>query len=90
MHEAAYYNSTSRLRVLLRFAPHLVDAVDDANETPLMWAVLYDSRDAAKILVRAGADVRVKNKWDRTVFDDARGNKDMLEILEQHQQVMKF
>ena len=75
---------------MLRFAPHLLEAVDDVdNETPLMVAVMNDSRDAAKMLLRAGADVRKKDKDGRTVFYFARtyNHKDMLKILEQHQQV---
>ena len=89
LHWAARYNSPSCVRVLLRFAPHLLDAVDEDNVTPLMMAVRYDSRDAAKILLRAGADVRVKDVIGLTVFDWARmtNNEEMLEILEQHQQV---
>ena len=89
LHAAAYYNRPSCVSVLLRFAPHLVDAVDDENLTPLMWAVMNDRRDVANMLLRAGADVRTKNHLDRTVFDLARYNnkKEMLEILEQHQQV---
>ena len=75
------------MSVLLRFAPHLVDAVNVFNNTPLMMAVLYDSRDAVKMLLRAGADVRTKDKNGRTVFYYAHNKKEMLEILEQHQQV---
>ena len=85
LHRAAAYNSTSCIRVLLRFAPHHLDSVNVHNETPLMYAVSIDSRDAVRMLVRAGADVRVKNNNDRTVFDLARHNKEMLEILKQHQ-----
>ena len=88
LHEAAAFNSTSCLRVLLRFAPHYLDAVDDKNRTPLMWAVTRDSRDVANMLLRAGADLRKKNIRDQTVFDLARGNDEMLEILKQHQQVI--
>ena len=74
--------------MLLRFAPHLLDAVNVYdNFTPLMDAVYMDKIDAAKMLVRAGADVRKKDKDRRTVFHYARNKKDMLEILEQHQQV---
>ena len=89
LHHAAIYNSTSCVSVLLRFAPHLVDAVDELNQTPLMKAVIYDRRDAAKMLVRAGADVRMKNNDGSTVFVVARmwNKKEMLKILEQHQQV---
>ena len=89
LHVAAVYNSTSCVRVLLRFAPHLVDAVNVYNATPLMYAVRYDSRDAAKVLLRAGADVRKEDNNGRTVFDFARmfNYEEMLELLEQHQQV---
>ena len=89
MHGAVYYNSTSCIRVLLRFAPHLVDAVANYNKTPLMLAVDLDNKDVAKMLLRAGADVRMKNSDGRTVFDEARmyKKKEMLEVLEQHQQV---
>ena len=88
LHWAAAYNSKSCLSVLLRFAPHLVNAVTKHNYTPLMHAVMNDSRDAAKMLLQAGADVWMK-EGSSTVFDQARVNnyKEMLEILEQHQQV---
>ena len=77
------------MRVLLRFAPHLLDAVNVYNQTPLMFAVTFDSRDAAKMLLRAGADVRKKNNNGHTVFDIAReyNHKKMLEILKKHKQV---
>ena len=86
LHFAAFYNSPSCVRVLLRFAPHLVDAVNENNETPLVWAMRWDSRDVVKMLVRAGADVRTEDDDGYTVFDDAL-DEEMLEILEQHQQV---
>ena len=89
LHSAAFYNSPSCISVFLRFAPHLVDAVNVFNRTPLLWAVMCDKRDAMKMLLRAGADVRKKDKDGRTVLDWARmlNKKEMLEILEQHQQV---
>ena len=52
-----------------------------------MHAVYNDKRDAAKLLLRAGADVRTKDNNGHTVFDIARGDKEMLKILKQHQQV---
>ena len=84
---AALCNSTSCIRVLLTFVLHLLDASDKINETPLMKAVMSDNRDAVKMLLRAGADVRPKDNYDRTVFYYARNKKEMLEILKQHQQV---
>ena len=72
LHWAAYHNSTSCVSVLLRFAPHLLDAVNEFNNTPLMCAVRSDRRDAAKILLRAGADVRTEDENGYTVFDLAR------------------
>ena len=82
LHYAAYFNRTSCVSVLLRFAPHLVDAVGVNNYTPLMLAVCDDNRDVTKTLVITGADVRTKNNHGRTVFDLAR-DEEMLEILEQ-------
>ena len=87
LHDAAMYNSTSCIRVLLKFAPLLLDAGNDYDATPLIYAVMHDKRDAAKMLLRAGADVRAKNNNGFTVFDYARDNEEMLEILKQHQQV---
>ena len=89
LHYSARWNSTSCIRVLLRFAPHLLDAVNKDKYTPLMIDVLNDYRDAAKMLLRAGADVRPYSILSQIVFDIVRdeGNKEMLEILEQHQQV---
>ena len=84
LHCAAYYNSTSCLTVLSRISPHHLDAVDIFNITPLMIAVMNDNIDAAKVLVRAGADARMKDNDGRTVFYFARSNnnKKMLEIFE--------
>ena len=88
LHGAARYNNTSCTRVLLRFAPHHLEAVNDKfNNTPLLLAVTNDNRDAAKMLLRAGADVRPKSMFDGTVFDYACDNEEMLAILNQHQQV---
>ena len=92
MHDAVRYNSTLCIRMLLRFAPHLLDAVNhvginNVSYTPLMIAVRYDKIEAAKMLLRAGADVRTKDRNDRTLFDYACNNKEMLKILKQHQQV---
>ena len=90
LHDAALYNSTY-LRVLLRFAPHLLDVGDDVfNNNPLMDAVRRDTKDTAKMLLRAGADVRTKDKYGQTVFDFARDNDEMLEMLKQHQQVSEI
>ena len=89
LHWAACDNSTSCLRVLLRFAPHHLDAVNKNDYTPLMKAVKNDNRDDAKLLLRSGANVWKKNNLDHTVFDIARlrNKKEMLELLKQHQQV---
>ena len=87
LHHAARYNSTSCVKVLLRIAPHHLDAVDVFNDTPLMNAVYGDNIDAANMLVRAGADVRTRNDDGDTAFDYAGYNEEMMEILNQHQQV---
>ena len=68
LHDAAYDNSTSCMRVLLRFAPHLLDAGDVDNHTPLVCAARNDSRDVVKMLLRAGADVRKEDHNGSTVF----------------------
>ena len=75
--------------VLLKFAPQLLDAVNEDRTTPLMFAVMFDRRDATNMLLQAGADVRAKNRNNDTVFDYARsnGHNKMLEILNQHPQV---
>ena len=86
LHDAADYNSASCIRVLLGVAPHLLDAVTNHNSTPLMYAVRNNNRDAAKMFLRAGEDVRAKNMFDHTVFHFAP-NEEMLEILNQLQLV---
>ena len=79
------------ITVLLRFARHLLDVGDDVfNNTPLMDIVRRDNRDTAKMLLQAGTDVRTKDKYGQTVFDFARDNEEMLEILKQNQEVSGF
>ena len=70
--------------MLLRVSPHHLDVVDTFNITPLMISVMNDNIDAAKVLVRAGSDVRKQANDGHTVFYFARSNNNnkMLEILE--------
>ena len=84
LHFAAFYNSNSCLRVLLRFTDHLLDAVDVANDSPLMYAVRIDNREGAKMLLRG--DIQPRYKFDENLLHFAR-SEEMLEILKQHQQV---
>ena len=88
LHVAAAYNNTSCLRVLLKLAPHLLNAVVDVKYTPVMLAVCNNHRDAVKMLLRAGVDVRAKSNGGQTVFDYARRMDEMLQILKQHQHVI--
>ena len=92
LHWAALVNSRSCARVLLRFAPHLLEAVDDDNETPLVHAVGHNSVGGAEMLLGEGADVRAEDKFGCTVFDIARSNYNevMLDMLYKVSRIFLF
>lgn len=74
LHYAASLNQVSLLQVLLgQKDPTLT--VNQQNEpyreTPLMIASEVGSLDAVKLLLKAGADVNLKDHWDQTAFLEA-------------------
>ncbi|MEX2153464.1 MAG: ankyrin repeat domain-containing protein [Gemmatimonadaceae bacterium] len=52
---------------------------------PLVWAVLNEKTDAARVLLEHGADPHVRDSKGRTLFDVARaaGREDLVEVLRQ-------
>ena len=48
-----------------------LDAFDVMEQTPLHWAVLKNQQDAAIVLVKAGADLSIKNGDGQTPLDCA-------------------
>jgi len=60
-----------------------IDAGSPNGTTPLMMAVRYGAADAARLLVREGADPTVKNERGLTALDFARqaDRADMVELV---------
>lgn len=54
--------------------------------TPLVWAILNEKTEAARVLLERGADPNVRDSKGRTLFDVAReaGRADLLAVLRQH------
>ena len=61
-----------------------IDAASPNGTTPLMMAVRYGASDAARLLVREGADPMVKNERGLNALDFARqaGRDDMAELIQ--------
>lgn len=51
----------------------ILDAHNAAGNTPLHWAALNGHLEAVKVLVGAGADVRVRNGAGREAVGEAEG-----------------
>ncbi len=62
-----------------------IDAASPNDSTPLMMAVRYGTADAARLLLREGADPSLKNQLGLGALDFARqaGREDMVELLGQ-------
>lgn len=68
----AAYRGNRDLVVLLLAQPHIkVDVPDGGGETPLMNAADRGSVDIADLLLKAGANPRLKNSWGQTATDMA-------------------
>jgi hypothetical protein len=52
-----------------------IEAIDQHNETPLMYSVTYDNAVVAQFLLNATANVDVKDEYDRTALQQAQDNK---------------
>jgi len=60
-----------------------IDAVDDEDETPLMWAAEIGNSEAAIILLENGANIHHTNKKGMTALHCAavNGNFDIVQLL---------
>lgn len=68
----AVYQTNRNLVVLLLAQPHIkVDVADGGGWTALMCAADHGSVDIEDLLVKAGADPRLKNSWGQTATDMA-------------------
>lgn len=66
----ASYQGNRGLVALLLAQPHIkVDAADGGGWTPLMYAADRGSVDIEDMLLKAGADARLKNSWGQTAAD---------------------
>lgn len=64
-----------------------VNAVDESEFTPLMWAVRYGESKVVTVLLEAGADVNVKNKEGNTAMtcgDEDEKTAACKEIIKKH------
>jgi len=73
VHWATITNRPEVIPVLLA-AKADINATDEFGYTPLMYAATVDEGDvdAAKVLLKAGADRSIRNKENRTALDQAR------------------
>jgi Ankyrin repeats (3 copies)/SLBB domain len=68
----AAYQGNHDLVLLLLAQPHInVDVPDQSGGTALMYAAQHGSVDIADLLLKAGADPRLKNSWGQTATDMA-------------------
>ena len=79
---AAGYGHIGIIRRLLR-AGARIDAVDDRKMTALMAAAWEGSTEAVQVLLSAGADRKLRNRWGETALDCARqkGHREIEQIL---------
>ena len=71
LHYAATGGNTSVMRLLLDNYAY-IDAASPNGSTPLMMAAMYGTQDAAKFLLDAGADPKLKNAKGLNAIDFAR------------------
>ena len=58
---------------MLREDPDVVDAVDNADQSPLLLASKHGFFNVASFLLLKNADYKLKDKFGFTAFDWARG-----------------
>jgi len=75
-------NAAAMVALLLEHHAY-IDATSPNGTTPLMMAVRYGAPDAARLLVREGADPTVRNERGLSALDFARqaGRDDMVQLI---------
>ena len=88
LHMAAANDHTDVLEYMLKHldesqCKQLVNEQNDAGNTALHWAALTGSIEAAKLLVAAGADAKIKNQagHDSIYQAEAAGHEGLVEYL---------
>jgi cytohesin len=84
IHRAAEFGYLGRLQVLLKEDPALISSRDYLyRRTPLHFAAEHGHRQAAELLLAAGADVGAQDKNGDTPQDraEAAGHPDIVELL---------
>ena len=83
LHFVAQRGCPAPLFAVLRSAGAVVDATDTDRNTPLLIASMRGLCGVVELLLAAGADVAVKNKWGKTALDVAT-NDEVKAALRQH------
>lgn len=80
---AVSFNNTALIELILKKKPALLDLMNPDKQTPLMKAAEVGSIETVKLLVKAGADLNLKDKFGRTAYDIAKEsqNTESLEFL---------
>lgn len=69
---AVSFNNTELIKLILKKRPQLLNLESPEKQTPLMKAAEVGSVETVQILVNAGADLKARDKLDRTAYDIAK------------------
>ena len=66
IHWATHPSNPKSIQLIANRHPHIVNATDDANMTPLMWAAFHNQIACVSLLLALGADVEEKDVDGKT------------------------
>ena len=69
---AVSFNNAAIIHAILKKRPRLLNLESPEKQTPIMKAAEVGSVETVRILVKAGADLKARDKFDRTAFDIAK------------------
>eukprot|EP00808_Paulinella_micropora_P015281 g437.t1 len=85
LHVAAEYDAADTIKVMLEFNPPINELATvigaTKGDTPVIQAARKNNREAARLLIKAGADPTIKGKNGRDAFEES-GSSEMKGILE--------
>jgi len=84
LHKAAFFGHTKTVQFLVKDCGLKLNAVDYNGDTPLHDAVKINNPEVVELLVSAGADLKIRNKQGKSVFDLAKdyGHTNLEPILQ--------
>jgi len=80
LHTVCSWGEINPVKILVEAGAN-INALGDKASTPIFSAVNSESIEVVKYLVQKGADLKIKNEWDRSIINYAKNTSTPIQII---------